>query len=113
MAAGGGRSHDAPPFRSREALVCALCAYMLPAQKLAPEPARHALGSEELRTRLEASGLAIDAPAAMRLNAHACLLEPVSFALEVCSREATTGAQVGRAALAALLLYHRPTWGTY
>jgi len=90
VAASSGRSRDAPPFRHREALVCALCAYMLPAEKLLPEPARRALNSEALRARLEASGLAVDAPAAMRLNAYACLLEPVSFALEACSREAIT-----------------------
>lgn len=80
----GSRSGgDAPPFRHREVLVCALCAYMLQGTKLEAEPARRPLGLEELKRRLESSGLAVDAPAAMRLNENACMLEPVSFAVEV------------------------------
>eukprot|EP00967_Tisochrysis_lutea_P102731 scaffold154780_cov27-Tisochrysis_lutea.AAC.7 len=83
-AASGSKSgSDAPPFRHREALVCALCAYMLSGRKMDPEPARAPLGLDELRKRLESSGLAVDAPAAMRLNENPCILEPVSFAIEV------------------------------
>eukprot|EP00962_Isochrysis_galbana_P041737 scaffold15396_cov140-Isochrysis_galbana.AAC.1 len=80
--AAGSSGGEAPPFRHREVLVCALCAYMLQGPKLEPEPARQPLGLAELRRRLESSGMAVDAPAAMRLNENACMLEPVSFAIE-------------------------------
>lgn len=88
-AAGGPRGDTGeakPSFRQREVLVCALCAYMLHGAKLPPAPAREALGGEALRARLASSGLAVDAPAAMRLNENTCLLEPLSFALELSSK---------------------------
>jgi hypothetical protein len=56
---------------------------MLQGPKLDAEAARRPLDLGELRRRLESSGLAVDAPAAMRLNENACILEPVSFAVEV------------------------------
>ena len=59
------QSADEEPFRQREALVCALCAYVLPAAALPPSPSRGRLTAAELRSRLESSGRpAADARAA-------------------------------------------------
>ena len=56
------------PFQQREMLVCSLCVYLLEGHELPVDPSLPTMLPAELRTRLESSGLAVDAPAAMRLN---------------------------------------------
>ena len=108
------------PFQHREMLVCSLCVYSLEGGLLPVDPSPHMLQPADLRSRLESSGLAVDAPAAMRLNSRRweppappplespsdsfevtprslaptrclshvcrCILEPLSFAVELCTK---------------------------
>ena len=80
-------SDERPPLAHREALVCALCAYMLDATALPSQPQLEPCGSAEaLEARMASHGIALDAPAALRANARRCCLTPLSFAAEVVSR---------------------------
>lgn len=80
------KSKAKPPFEHREALVCALCIYILQGSKLRPEPQRVSCNTVALTQRIESSGLPLDAPAALRSNANRCCVEPLSFAVEVCTK---------------------------
>ena len=84
---GGGGGDERPPLAHREALVCALCAYMLDSSQLPAQPQRQSCASAEaLQTRLRSSGIPLDAPAALRTNARRCCIAPLSFAAELASR---------------------------
>lgn len=92
---GGGANHGAgagsggesrPPLAHREALVCALCAYMLDATSLPSTPQRSPCDMAALEARMRSSGLPLDAPAAARAGTRRCCLAPLSFAVEVASR---------------------------
>jgi vacuolar protein sorting-associated protein 13A/C len=72
----------------REALVCALCAYVLQGKHMPPQPQRSTCSAAQLYARLQSSGLPLDAPAALRANFHRCCLQPLSFAMELCSSPA-------------------------
>ena len=74
------------PFAHRECLVCALCAYVLQGPQLPPTPTHSTLNGAELRARLESTSLPADAPAAMRAAHFRCYVEPLSFAVELCSK---------------------------
>ena len=76
-----------PPMAHREALVCALCAYILDASSLPPQPQLTPCGSAAvLESRMSSSGVALGAPAALRANAKRCCVWPLSFAAELASR---------------------------
>ena len=89
---GGGSGGQAqgdtrPPLAHREALVCALCAYMLDSSSLPPRPQVRPCGSPAvLEERMTSAGLPLNAPAALRANARRCCLWPLSFAMELASR---------------------------
>lgn len=71
----------------REALVCALCAYSLDAASLPPTAQLTPCATlAEIEERLRSSGVALDAPVALRSNARRCCLAPLSFAAELASR---------------------------
>ncbi len=81
------KSSSRSPFRHREALVCALCAYVLTDADLPPKPQKTPCANGgELLARLRSGGVEPDAPAAMRVNSRECILEPLSFAIEACSK---------------------------
>ena len=75
--AGGGVAAAEPPrmLPRREALVCALCAYVLQGKHVPPQPQRSACSAAQLHDRLRKSGLDLDAPAALRANFHRCCLQ--------------------------------------
>ena len=82
------------PFAHRECLVCALCAYVLQGSQLPPTPTHSTLNGAELRARLESTSLPADAPAAMRAAHFRCCVEPLSFAVELCSKNIGTAEQL-------------------
>ena len=82
------------PFAHRECLVCALCAYVLQGSQLPPTPTHSTLSGAELRARLESTSLPADAPAAMRAAHFRCCVEPLSFAVELCSKNIGTAEQL-------------------
>ena len=82
------------PFAHRECLVCALCAYVLQGSQLPPAPTHSTLNGAELRARLESTSLPADAPAAMRAAHFRCCVEPLSFAVELCSKNIGTAEQL-------------------
>ena len=94
QAAAGGAAAGEPPHAlpRREALVCALCAYVLEGKHVPPQPQRSTCSAAQLYARLQSSGLPLDAPAALRANFHRCCLQPLSFALELCSSPAGAAA---------------------
>ena len=77
---------ERPPFQHREALVCALCVYVLQGPQLLPKAQGPECSGDILTRRMESGGLPLDAPAALRANAHRCCVQPLSLAVELCTK---------------------------
>ena len=86
-AGAGGKEEKERPLAHREALVCALCAYILDSTSLPPTPqTKPCASASELESRLSSTGLPLGSPAALRANARRCCLAPLSLAAELASR---------------------------
>ena len=85
-AAAAATAKKRPPFQQREALICALCMYVLQGRHVPPAPQRTPCRGKALLARVESTGLPVDTPVALRSNSHRCCVQPLSFAVELCTK---------------------------